>query len=75
VPKIEKKLSISYRPPQFNPNITIPIVETAFGKLNLPNIPDLKDSGYYVELSNKPHRKLSERISRFVNKIFRKQSI
>jgi serine/threonine protein kinase len=75
VPKIERNLSIAYRPPQFNPDIAIPSVETEFGKLDLPKIPDLKDSGYYVELSNQPHRKLSERISRFVNKIFRKQSI
>jgi hypothetical protein len=75
VPKIERNLSISYSPPQFNPDITIPVFETDFSKLDLPNIPDLKDSGFYVEEINRPQTKLSNWISRFVNIIFRKQSI
>jgi hypothetical protein len=75
VPKIERNLSISYNPPQFNHEVKIPLVNTEFGKLELPNIPDLKDSGYYVELKESPQRKLSERISKLVNKIFRKQSV
>jgi hypothetical protein len=74
-PKIERNVSISYNLPQFKHEVTVPIVETEFCKLKMPFIPDLKDSGYYVERIKISHRSLSKLISQFISKIFRLQSI
>jgi serine/threonine protein kinase len=73
MPEFDKSLYISYSPPQFNQTVTIPIVNIDLASLDVPSIPDLKNSGYYVESIDQPQIKLSERIERFINKIFRKQ--
>jgi serine/threonine protein kinase len=74
VPKIEKNLSISYVPPQFNYGVTIPEIKTEFCELKMPDMPDLRDSGLYVEEIDLPYSTLSERMGRFMNNILRKQS-
>jgi hypothetical protein len=71
-PIIERNVSMSITPPQFQHDVTIPIVHTEFVTLDSPNIPDLKDSGFYVNLKTPPYRKLSERISSLLQRIFRK---
>lgn len=71
-PIIERNVSMSITPPQFQHDVTIPIVHTEFVTLDSPNIPDLKDSGFYVNLKTPPYRKLAERISSLLQRIFRK---
>jgi len=47
-PQIEKNLAISYKPPQFNALIPVPTFESSLIKIDLPEVPALKTSPFYV---------------------------
>ena len=71
-PKLEHEFPISYKTPQFVTVPSIPAFENEFSKLEIPHIPDLKDSGYAVEMMVTPRRRLSKKISKMFNHIFNK---
>lgn len=47
-PQINKNIGIAYNPPQFNVLAPIPTIESGLCKLNLPEVPNLKESAYFV---------------------------
>ncbi|MCM1293177.1 MAG: hypothetical protein NC230_06335 [Bacteroides sp.] len=47
-PQIEENLAISYIPPQVNLKIPIPTFESPLVRINIPKVPTLKDSPFYV---------------------------
>ena len=57
-PKIEESFDISYVTPQFNANISVPTFETLLVKLNLPNIPRLKDSFFVQQIPSQKKRRI-----------------
>ena len=69
-PKLEHIIPISYNTPQFVSVPSIPKYETEFSKLAIPKIPELKDSGYAIELPETPRKRLSQKISEMFNHIF-----
>lgn len=71
-PKLEHDFPITYKTPQFITVPSIPSFESEFSKLDIPHIPNLKDSGYAVELMKAPRKRLSKRISKMFNHIFNK---
>lgn len=71
-PKLEHIIPISYKTPQFIAVPSMPSFENEFSKIEIPHIPNLKDSGYAVELMRPPRKRLSDRISKMINYIFNK---
>ena len=47
-PKINRSLNISYKAPSFNLYIPTPTFNSVFCKLELPKLPKLSKSGYYI---------------------------
>ena len=69
-PKLEHIIPISYNTPQFVSLPCIPVFENEFSKLEMPKIPELKDTGFMVDLPMTPRKRLSQRISKLFNHIF-----
>lgn len=57
-PKVNESFDISYATPQFNANISVPTFETSLVKLNLPNVPGLKDSFFVRPISSEKKKKI-----------------
>lgn len=47
-PRIEEDLAITYKPPQFKTLVPVPTFETPLIKIDLPKVPALKTSPFYV---------------------------
>lgn len=71
VPKLEHIIPISYNTPQFVYVPEIPMIETIFSKIEMPRIPELKDSGYMVGAKETPRERLSQRFAKMFNHIFK----
>lgn len=69
-PQLQHIIPISYKTPQFVTVPQLPVLETSFSKLQLPTIPELKDSGYAVNHAEPTRMRLSQRFSQFVNHLF-----
>lgn len=69
-PKIQETLSISCSMPKFESQPMISKIETDFVDIKLPQIPSLKDSGFYVSLQQKPQQSLIKQFSQFLKKIY-----
>lgn len=57
-PKVDESFDISYKTPQFNANIPVPTFETSLVKLNLPSIPQLKDSVFVRSISSEKKKQI-----------------
>ena len=55
-PKIEENLSISYKTPQFNVVVPVPSFESFLTKLELPHIPTLKSSTFFINNLRAPKK-------------------
>lgn len=73
-PHINNNVGIQYNAPQFTNIPEIPIIETRFVEINVPYVGDLKESGLFVELPKSPKKKLSEKFSQSINRIFKKNT-
>ena len=71
-PKIEESFDISYVTPQFNANISVPTFETLLVKLNLPNIPRLKDSFFVQQIPSQKKRRIKNPFKSLLAYFFRK---
>lgn len=69
-PNINNATGIRYFAPQFHDISSLPSIETTFVSLNVPKIPTLNESGFNVILPETPKTKLSEKITRFLKKVF-----
>lgn len=70
-PNINNAVGIQYSAPRFQEIPRLPSIETAFVSLNIPDIPDLNESGFNITLQETPKTKLSEKITRFIKTIFK----
>lgn len=70
-PNINNAVGIQYSAPRFQEIPRLPSIETAFVSLNIPDIPDLNESGFNITLQETPKTKLSEEITRFIKTIFK----
>lgn len=70
-PRIEKDLAIKYCPPQFNAMASVPTFESPLSKIQIPRIPVLGESSFFVpERHHKKSRKFSMKslLTYFFNK-------
>ena len=72
-PNIDRELGIQYKTPRFEIIQEIPSFESTFVKLDVPKIPSLKQSGWFVELPKTPKESLSHRFSRFLKCLIHRQ--
>lgn len=56
MPVIDKTFDISYATPEFHANIPVPTFESSMIKLDLPSIPQLKESFFVKPISSKKNR-------------------
>lgn len=70
-PNINNAVGIQYTSPQFKDILILPNVESTFVNLTIPEIPTLKEGKLFVEISEAPKVKLTQRISRFLKNIFK----
>jgi hypothetical protein len=52
-PKIDENLAISYNPPQLGLKVKVPTFDSPLIRVNLPKIPALSQSPFYVQLDKK----------------------
>lgn len=71
-PKVDESFDISYSTPQFNANISVPTFESTFVKLNLPNIPQLKDSFFVRPISSEKKKRIKNPFKSLYAYFFRK---
>lgn len=58
-PKVDKSFDISYVPPQFHADIPLPTFNSPLVRLELPNVPQLKDAFFVRPLSNARKKRIT----------------
>lgn len=71
-PKIEENLAISYTPPQFEAFVPVPTFDSSLVKLEVPNIPNLRTSPYFVKPISKKKGKFRNPFKTLYSYFFRK---
>ena len=71
-PKVDESFDISYATPQFNANISIPTFESSLVKLDLPNVPQLKDSFFIKSISFDKKKRIKNPFKSLYAYFFRK---
>ena len=71
-PKVDETFDISYKTPQFNANISVPTFESTLVKLNLPNIPQLKDSFFVSPIATQKKKRIKNPFKSLYAYFFRK---
>lgn len=70
IPNINNVVGIHYSTPRFQEFPSFPSIETTFASLDIPNIPDLNESGFNVTLPKIPKTKLTKKITHFIKNFF-----
>ncbi|MBD5259617.1 MAG: protein kinase family protein [Bacteroides sp.] len=71
LPDITQTINIQHKTPCFEAIPDVPKVNSTFIQLEVPIIPDLKAAGVFVSPDNSIQPKLTNRISRFIKRIFK----
>lgn len=71
-PKVDETFDISYKTPQFAANISVPTFESSLVKLDLPNVPQLKDSFFVRPISPKKKKRINNPFKSLYAYFFRK---
>lgn len=74
-PRIDREVIIQYQTPQFEMVPDIPRIDTDFVKIDVPMIPNLKQTGLFVEIIKTPQNVLSQRLSKFFKRLFKIKNI
>lgn len=69
-PNINKAVDIQYSAPKFHDFPSLPTIESTFVSLNVPEIPDLKESGFNVILPETPKKRLINMFTSFLKNMF-----
>lgn len=56
-PKINENIAISYKPPKFDVKVEVPTFNSPLVQVNMPNIPALRHSPFYVKQDEHPKKK------------------
>lgn len=71
-PKINETFDISYLTPQFNVNISVPTFESTLVKLDLPDVPQLKNSFFVRPISSEKKKRIKNPFKSLYAYFFRK---
>lgn len=71
-PKVDETFDIAYSTPQFNANISVPTFESSLIKLDLPNVPQLKDSFFVRPISSEKKKRIKNPFKSLYAYFFRK---
>lgn len=71
-PKIDETYNISYIAPKFDSSITIPIFESALLKLEIPKVPQLRDSFFVRPISSEKKNRIKNPFKSLYAYFFRK---
>ncbi|MBP3298766.1 MAG: hypothetical protein J6L73_03695 [Muribaculaceae bacterium] len=71
-PQIDKSFDISYATPQFNTNISVPTFKSSLVKLDLPHVPQLKDSFFVRSISSEKEKRIKNPFKSLYAYFFRK---
>lgn len=70
-PNINNSVNIKYLTPKFKGMPVVPVIESTFVNLVIPEIPTLQDCGLFVKLPESPKVKFMQKISHFLRTIFK----
>jgi hypothetical protein len=71
-PKIEENLAIRYQPPKLDMKVEVPTFDSPLVQVNLPNIPALRHSPFYVKHDERSKKKLQNPIKSLFSYFFDK---
>lgn len=73
-PHIERNIDITYQVPNFHLTIPIPTFNTTLCRIDIPHIPKLSESGYFVQSINKSKKQKSLNIFKSLFSIFSRKN-
>lgn len=71
-PKVDETFDISYKTPQFKANISVPTFESPLVKLDLPDVPQLKDSFFVRPIATQKRKRIKNPFKSLYAYFFRK---
>ena len=72
IPNIDKNFDISYVAPQFSASVSIPTLDSLLLKLNLPTVPELKNSFFVKPISPEKKKRYKQPFKSLYNYFFNK---